>query len=201
MAEALIRTLRADPFIAHVEETVVTRTTTRALAINITAQAIGDVSGKDVALHVTGTGNGPAVDQELVSVGDAVWIRRGGSTTWEVHRRSVAASAIDGVLATIRLIDDPNQLIDVGIEEIDGQQLHHLTAAGSIAYTSADGAAGAYDRFEVWATAEGIPVLAKGAFSASLGTDSVIGNVDVRYSNVGGPITIAAPAGAPRLTP
>lgn len=201
MAEALIRTLRADPFIAHVEETTVARTTTRALAINVTAKAVGDVSGKDVALHVTGTGNGPAVDQELVSVGDAVWIRRGGSTTWEVHPRSAAASAIDGILATIRLIDDPNQLVDVGVEEVDGRQLHHLTAAGSIAYSSADGAAGAYDRFEVWATADGVPVLAKGAFSAALGTDSVVGNVDVRYSQVGGPITIAPPSGAPTLAP
>lgn len=200
-AEALIRTLRADPFIAHVEETTVARTTTRALAINVTAKAVGDVSGMDVALHVTGTGNGPAVDQELVAVGDTVWIRRGGTTTWEVHPRSAAASAIDGVLATIRLIDDPSQLVDVGVEEVDGRQVHHLTAAGSIAYSTADGVAGAYDRFEIWATADGVPVLAKGAFSAALGTDSVVGNVDIRYSQVGGPITIAPPAGAPTLTP
>ena len=201
VAEALIRTLHVDRFVAHVEETTVARTTSRALAINVTAKAVGDVSGKDVALHVTGTGGGPAVDQEVVALGDAVWIRRAGSTTWEVHPRSAAASAIDGVLATIRLIDDPSQLVDVGVETIDGQEVHHLSAATSIAYSSGDGADGAYDRFEVWATAEGVPVLAKAAFSAARGADSIVGNTDIRYSQVGGPITIVRPSGAPALAP
>lgn len=201
VAEALIKTLNVDPFIAHVEETTVARTTSRALAINVTAKAVGDVVGKDVALHVTGAGGGPAIDQDLVALGDAVWIRRGGTATWEAHPRSAAASAIDGVLATIRLIDDPNKLIDLGVETIDGQEVHHLSAATSIAYSSADGADGAYDRFEVWATAAGVPVLAKAAFSASRGADSIVGNVDIRYSQVGGPITISPPAGAPTLAP
>ncbi len=201
VAEALIAKLHADPFTAHVEESTVARTTSAALSVTVSAKAVGDISGRDVALQLSGRGAGAPVDQDLVSVGEVVWIRRAGSTTWEVHPRSAAASAIDGLLSTVRLIDDPRQLTDLGIETVDGQQLHHLAAAGSIVYRSADGADGAYDRFEVWATADGTPVLAKGAFSAARGTDAIVGNTDVRYGNFGGPITISPPAGAPTLAP
>jgi hypothetical protein len=197
IAEALVRVLRADPFLAHVESTTVARTTSAGLSIRITAKAVGDVSGKDVSLHVTSTGAGPDVEQDLVSVGDTVWIRRGGAATWEVHPRASAASAIDGLLATIRLIGDPDALIDEGVESIDGRQLHHLSAAGWIDYRPGDGSTGAYDRFDVWVTPEGVPVIAKGAFSAERGTDSIVGNTDVRYSQVGGPIAIVPPPGAP----
>src|SRR4029078_10903088 len=95
---------------------------------------------------------GCAVDQEVVAVGTTTWIRRTGATAWEVHRRTEAASAIDGLLATIRVLDDPRQLAAPAIDTIDVRSLHHLSAVGSIAYRSPDGADGAYDRLDVWTT-------------------------------------------------
>lgn len=201
LAEALVAALHHDPFLAHIVESTVARSTAGTNTVTITAKASGDVSGKDVSLHVSGTGAGPAVDQDLVSIGGTTWIRRGSATTWEVHPRASAASAIDGLLSTIRLLDDPNQLVDTGAELVDGQALHHLTAVGFIAYRSPDGAAGSYDNFDVWVTDAGIPVIAKASFSASQGTNAIVGNTDIRYSGVGGPIAIVPPVGAPTLKP
>jgi len=105
------------------------------------------------------------------------------------------------LLSTIRLLDDPHQLVDTGVELVDGQALHHLTAVGFIAYRSPDGADGSYDNFDVWVTDSGIPVIAKASFSASQGTNAIVGNTDIRYTRVGGPIAIAPPVGAPTLKP
>ena len=201
LAEKLVAALHADPFRAHIDETTVARSTAGTVTVTLTAKAIGDVSGKDVALRVTSTGAGTPVDQEVVSLGGTTWIRRTGATTWEVHRRSEASASIDGLLTTIRLLDDPSELADAGTDTVDGRSLRHLTAVGSIAYRSPDGADGAYDRLDVWTTDAGIPVLVKGSFSASQGTNALVGNVTIRYSDVGQPVTINPPSGAPTPIP
>ncbi len=201
LPQKLVAALHADPFRAHIDETTVARSTAGTVTVTITAKAVGDVSGRDVALHVTGTGAGPAVDQQVVSIGNATWIRRTGATAWEIHRRTEAASSIDGLLTTIRLIDDPAVLADAGVETVDGQSLHRLTAIGSIAYRSPDGADGAYDRLDIWTTDAGIPVLARGSFSAQSGTNALVGNVSIKYSDVGKAVTIAPPSGAPSPIP
>jgi hypothetical protein len=201
LAEKVVAALHADPFRAHIDETTVARSTAGTVTVTITAKAIGDVSGRDVALHVTSTGAGPAVDQEVVSIGNATWIRRTGATTWEIHRRTEAASSIDGLLTTIRLIDDPAALADAGVETVDGQSLHRLTAVGSIAYRSPDGTDGAYDRLDIWTTDAGVPVLARGSFSAQNGTNALVGNVSINYADVGKAVTISPPSGAPSPIP
>lgn len=201
LATKLVAVLHADPFRAHIEETTVARSTAGNVTVRLTAKAVGDVSGKDVALHVTSTGAGAPVDREVVSLGSATWIRDTGATTWDVHRRSDAAQSIDGLLDTIRLIEDPSELADAGTDTVEGQALHHLTAVGSIAYRSPDGADGAYDRLDVWTTDAGIPVLVQGSFSASEGVNALVGNVTIRYSDVGKPVTITAPSGAPTPIP
>ncbi len=204
IAEKMVAILHHDPFQSHIQESTVARSTTASpsagvTTLRLTATAEGDVSGPDVDLHVTGTGNGPAVDRQVVAVGDAAWIRPAGAA-WAVHPRSEVASSIDGLLKTIALIDDPTQLVDLGVETVEGQALHHLTAATSIVYRSAD-AEGSYHTFDVWVTAEGVPVIAKASFDANQGTNQLVGNVDIHYSKVGGPITIEPPAGAPTLKP
>ena len=201
LAQKVVAALHADPFRAHIDETTVARSTKGGVAVTLTAKAVGDVSGKDVALHVTSTGAGPAVDQDTVSVGTTTWIRRTGSTTWEVHQRSEAASAIDGLLQTLRVIDDPAELGDAGPDTVDGQPVRHLTAIGPVAYRSPDGVDSAYDVLDIWATDAGVPVLVRGSFSDSQGTTSLIGSVTIRYSDVGKPVTIAPPRGAPSPIP
>lgn len=201
IAKALIAMLHRDPFIAHVDESVVARSTAKQITVTITAKAVGDVNGPDVSIRARGTGAGPATDDEIVTVGEAAWVRKTGTSAWTAYPRTAVESSVDGLRRTIQLIDDPNQLVDVGLETLDGQAVHHLTAFGTIAYRSDDGADGAYDAFDVWVTDAGIPVLAKASFSASQGQNSIIGSTDIRYSDVGGPITIRPPAGAPTLAP
>jgi hypothetical protein len=191
IAEALVAALHKSPFVAHVDETTVARSTAGTTTVTVRAAAAGDVSGKNVSLHVTGTGAGPAVDQEVISVGDTAWIRPKGGA-WVTHPRADAASAIDGLLQTIALVSDPNQLADLGVETLDGRSVHHLTAATTILYESGD-VAGSYQDFDVWVTAAGIPVRMKGSFAASEGDNALVGNVDIQYSQVGGPITIKPP--------
>ena len=201
LAEALVAALQADPFVAHVDESILASSLTGATRITLTAKAVGDISGRDMAIHSTGTGGGPPTDQEVVSVGDVAWVRAKGTPTWHVHPREDVATSLDGLLQTIRLIDDPSQLVDMGVETLDGASVHHLTAPGFVPYTSPSGLEGNYDSFDVWTTDAGIPVLVKARFSAVEGVNSITGSTEIRYTNVGGPIAITLPAGAPTLAP
>jgi hypothetical protein len=201
VAEAVIAALHADPFKAHVEESILASTITNGARITITANAVGDVSGKDGAIRTSGTGNGPPTDEQIVTVGDVAWLKPTAAKTWEVHPRSVVAPSLDGLLSTIQPLDDPLQLQDLGVEILDGVSLHHLTAVGAVAYHSLNGIDGVYDNFDIWATADGIPVDMKATFSEIQGIDSITGGTEVRYTKVGGPITITPPAGAPTLAP
>jgi hypothetical protein len=201
VAEAVIAALHADPFKAHVEESILASTITKGARITITAKAVGDVSGKDAAIRTSGTGNGPPTDEQIVTVGDVAWIKATAARTWEVHPRSVVAPSLDGLLSTVQPLDDPLQLQDVGVETLDGVAVHHLTAVGAVAYHSLNGIDGVYDNFDIWATAEGIPVDMKATFSEIQGIDSITGSTEIRYTKVGGPITITPPAAAPTLAP
>ena len=201
VAEALVAALHVDPFVAHVEEAILASTITNGRRLTITANAVGDVSGPDVAIRTTGTGNGPATDEQIVTIGDVAWIRPTKATAWEVHPRSLVAPSLEGLLSTIQPLDDPQVLVDMGVEDLDGVKVHHLTAVGAVAYHSLNGIDGLYDTFDIWATDTGIPVLMKATFSEVQDVNSITGSTEIRYSKVGGPITITAPAGAPSLAP
>jgi len=196
LAEAAIKALHASPFLGHVVVTTVARDATKATLERETATAIGDISGSDVDLHVTDVGgSNPAVDQEVVVVGDTAWVRpKGGS--WTAHPRTDVAASVDGLRSTIALLADPNQLVDIGVDTIDGQRLRHLSAANGVTYQSASGT-GAYDSLDLWVTGTGVPVIAKGSFNASYGDIPVVGNVDIRYTDLGTAVTIRPPEGAP----
>ena len=99
-----------------------------------------------------------------------------------------------GLVQNMRLVTDPLDLRYVGVEEVDGRDLHHLTASRTIPYAPAAGGSGQYDVFDIWVEEDGTPVLAMTAFSA---TDpngvAVNGTTNFEFSNVGGPIEIVAP--------
>src|SRR5439155_25969075 len=159
VAEALVAALHVDPFKAHIDESILASSLTGATKVNVTAKAVGDISGRDVAIHVTGTGSGPATDQEIVSVGEDAWIRAEGPPIWDLHPRTDIAPSLDGLLQPIRLIKDPAQLVDTGVETLDGTALHHLIAPMSVAYQSPNGIDGTYDSFDIWTTDTGVPVV------------------------------------------
>ncbi len=200
LAEAAIKALNANPFLGHVAVTTVARDATKATLERETATASGDISGSDVDLHVTDVGgSNPAVDQDVVVAGDTAWIRPAGGS-WIAHPRGDVSASLDGLRETVSLLADPAQLVDLGVETIDGQQLHHLSAANGVTYQSASGT-GAYDSLDLWVTETGVPVIAKGSFNATYGQTPVVGSVDIRYSDLGKAVTIRPPDGAPTLAP
>ena len=201
LAEALVATLHADPFVAHFEESVLSSSLTNGRRLTLTAKAVGDVSGRDVSIESTTTGGGPATDQLFVSVGDVAWFRAKGDLGWTAGPRASLAASIDQLLATVQVIDDPKLLADLGVEDLDGQKVHHLTAESGVPFQLPNGVQGDYATFDVWATDQGIPVLVKATFVQVQGINSITGGVDIRYSKVGGPITIKPPAGAPTIAP
>lgn len=199
--EALVAALHADPFKAHIDESIQASSLTGATKVKVTANAVGDISGRDVSIHVTGTGGGPPTDQEIVSVGEDAWIRAKGASSWELHPRIDVGPSLDGLLQTIGLIRDPAELVDTGVETIEGKALHHLIAPMPVTFKSPGGVTGTYESFDIWTMETGVPVLVKATFSAAQDTNSITGSTEIHYSQVGGPITIAPPAGAPTLAP
>ncbi len=192
-AEALVAALAADPLVMHLEQ-VATATTPVG---DVEATLSGDFSGDDldITMHLaTGT---TAVDMNMVVLGDTAYVRQ-GDDEWAAVPSTAAEAELAGLVQNMRIVTDPLDLLYVGVEAVDGRDLHHLTASRSIPYAPAAGGTGQYDAFDIWVEEDGTPVLAKTAFSA---TDPngvpVTGTTNFEFSNVGGPIEIKKPEDAP----
>ena len=74
---------------------------------------------------------------------------------------------IDILIQAVRPVADPSDLSYVGVETVDGRELHHLTANGMIAYRPAAGGTGNLDAFDIWVEEDRTPVLAKATLSAT----------------------------------
>ena len=202
IAEAVVAALRADPFVGHFEESIISSSITGGRRLTLTATTVGDVSGRDASIVSSSTGNGLPTEQRYVSVGDVAWFRSKGDAGWTVATRASVAGSIDPRLAAVRAVEDAGLLADLGVETLDGQTVHHFTALSGVPFELPDGVQGNYATFDVWATATGVPVRVKATFVQTNGSNSSLsGNVDIRYSRIGGPITIVPPAGAPTLAP
>ena len=196
LVEQAVAKLNRDPLVTHFKETA----TGDSAGKKVIATIEGDIDGKDISYHVSGTSAGQAVDFTLVLVGDTAWGRQGGGA-WTATPASQVKDSIDSLVGAIRLIHDPSQLADLGPQTIEGRDLHHLTAAVEIPYSVSTGAKGRYDVFDIWVEADGTPVLVSTAFSGELGTATATGTTEIRFSNFGGPITIVPPVDAPSAKP
>jgi hypothetical protein len=196
LVELAVAKLNSDPLVTHFKETA----TGDSAGRTVIATLEGDISGKDMAYHLSGTSAGQAVDFELVLVGDTAWGRQGGGA-WSATPAADVKGSIDSLVGAIRLIHDPAQLADLGPQTIEGRDLRHLTAAVEIPYSVSTGAKGRYDAFDIWVEADGTPVLVSTAFSGELGSTRATGTTEIRFSNFGGPITIVPPVDAPSLKP
>ena len=188
-AEALVEALAADPLVMHLEQ-VATATTPLG---DVEATLSGDFSGNDLDITMHIATGATAVDMGMVVAGDTAYVRQ-GEGEWTSVPTTFAEAQLAGLVQNMRLVTDPRDLRYVGVEEVDGRDLHHLTASRTIPYAPAAGGSGQYDVFDIWVEEDGTPVLAKTAFSA---TDpngvAVSGTTNFEFSNVGGPIEIVAP--------
>jgi hypothetical protein len=196
-AEALVAALASEPLITHVEQIAEAAQVGGPANNSLKATLAGDIAGDDLAFHLTTTVSGVTTEQDFAIVGDLAFVRDGTFPWGSAPKASVQQSA-DGLTKALRLTDDPDDLRYVGVEVVDGQQLHHLTAARAIRYDPPAGGTGQYDAFDIWTEADGTPVLARTAFSAkdAIGNE-YRGTTEFRYSNFGGPIEIAAPSVRP----
>ena len=189
-AEALVAALAAEPLMLHLEQ-VATATTP---AGNVEATLSADFSGDDLDLSMQLTSAAGGVDMDMVVVGDTAYVRERGAEDWTTVPRDVAEAEIAGLVQNMRLVTDPLDLRYIGPEDVDGRELHHLTASRAIPYAPGAGGTGRYDVFDIWVEEDGTPVIAKTAFSATDPTGvAVSGTTDFEFSNVGGPIEIVAP--------
>ena len=192
-AEALVAALAADPLVMHLEQ-VATATTTLG---DVEAMLSGDFSGDDLDITMHIASGATEVDLDMVVLGETAFVRQ-GDADWASVPKEAAEAELAGLVQNMRLVTDPLDLLYVGVDEVDGRDLHHLTASRSIPYAPAAGGTGQYDVFDIWVEEDGTPVLAKTAFSA---TDpngvAVSGTTNFEFSNVGGPIEIKAPEDAP----
>ena len=196
LVEMAVAKLNADPLVTHFKETA----TGDSDGKTVIAVIEGDIDGKDLAYRLSGTSDGKPVDFELILVGDTAWGRQGGGA-WAKTPAPEVKRSTDSLVAAIRTVHDPSQLIDLGVQTIEGRDLHHLTAAVEIPYSVSTGAKGRYDDFDIWVQADGTPVLVSTAFSAELGSVKATGTTEIRFSNFGRPITILPPADAPTAKP
>ena len=136
-------------------------------------------------------------EQEIVVIGDEAWARNGAAAPLTSVPPAALEATVAGLYEAVRLVDEPEALRFVGVETIDGRELQHLTANGTIPYTPAGGGTGQYDVFDLYVLEDGTPVHARTEFSAtnSLGLDAS-GTTDFTFSDWGGPITIEPPAGS-----
>lgn len=197
LAETVVAKLAKEPLVLHVEQVATVETTVNGTKVSANVTLTGDVKGPDLSLTFAGTSGGQAIDQDLVVVGDTAYVRTGDGP-WSTSPRSIVEATLANLIKAIRLVDDPQDLRNVGVETIDGQSLHHLTANGTIPYAPSSGGTGQYDIFDMWVLDDGTPVLVKTAFSATdVAGNKATGTTDFKFSKFGGPIEIAAPSVGP----
>ena len=192
IAEALVTQLSSDMLVTHLEQTA-SFSTTGTTATDGVATMTADLSGDDLSLHLTLEADGvTALDQEMVVVGDTVYVREPGGE-WQSAPATAVGPSIAEIFKAIRFVDDPSVLQYIGLEQVDGRTLHHLTGT-EIPYQPAAGGTGEYDAFDIWVEEDGTPVSVASTFSARDGAgNEVTGSTDLDFSNWGGSITIEAP--------
>ena len=195
LARAVVAKLQGDPFVAHVEQIAdakTTETTADGKTVerpNVQITASYDFAGEDMRASLTASSPGSTRKSEMAAVGDTFWTREDGGDYVAMARSAEVQQGLDDMLRTVRITDDPTALQYIGLETIDGEELHHIAALpGRVPYSS-----GTFDALDIYVRADGTPVLLNGTFTTKAAGVVVVGTTAVAYSRFGGPITIEAP--------
>lgn len=195
LAVAVVARLQADPFITHVEQIADAKTTEtdddgQAVdrpQVQITGSF--DFSGDDMRAVMTASSAEATSRSEMAAIGGTFWTRVNDGDFSAMQRNAEVQVALDEIYSTFRITDDPGLLRYIGLETVDGQELHHLSAVpGTVSYTS-----GTFAALDLYVLEDGTPVLVQGAFTNEGPGVSVVGKTAIKYSSFGGPITIEAP--------
>jgi len=192
-AYAMVAKFASDPLVLHAVQTSRFTASGETDSVKLSATVTVDVSGADVDLHMVIKTSGKTTKMDVVAVGTSVYAREGAGH-WRRVPRSGWEQVLQDSIKDLNPIKDPAHLTYVGIETIDKQKLHHLTAVRKFSYVMADGQRGTYDKFDIWVKEDGTPVLAKGKISAvgAYGVE-IKGTNEVRFSKFGGKVKITAP--------
>ena len=192
-AYAMIAKYASDPLVLHAVQTSKFTASYETDSLKMTATFTLDVSDGDMNLHMTDKTNGKTSKVDLIAVGTSVYARE-GSAKWRKQPRAAWEQTLSDAIRDLNPIKDPAHLAYVGVETIDKQKLHHLTAVKKFPYVLADGQRGTYEKFDIWVQEDGTPVLAKGKISAigAYGIE-IKGTNELRFSKFGGKIKISAP--------
>jgi hypothetical protein len=176
----------------HIVQTA-TVTTSAAADVEVTAELEGDIAGQDLAIVIELSAANVESLQELRVVGDTAYVRQDDGP-WQSAPRAVVADTLTGLLDNLRVVERADDLRYVGLEEVDGRQLHHLTAVGEVPYQPSTGGTGQFTALDVWVEEDGTPVLFRGDFSAIDGAGNEgAGSTEMRFSDFGVPVEIEAP--------
>ncbi|HYO43555.1 MAG TPA: hypothetical protein VES19_10200 [Candidatus Limnocylindrales bacterium] len=196
---AVVARLQAEPFVAHVEQiadAITTETTEDGKTVerpNVQLTASYDFSGDDMRASLTVATTGVTRRSEMAAVGDTFWSRDDESDWVAISRSAEVQQGLDEMYQTVRITDDPAALQYIGLETLDGEQLHHLSALpGRVPYAS-----GTFDALDLYVRADGTPVLLNGKFTTEAPGVVVEGTTAVAYSSFGGPISIEPPVPTP----
>jgi hypothetical protein len=199
LVRAVVARLQADPFVAHVEQiadAITTETGEDDKIVerpNVQLTASYDFSGDDMRASMTVATTGVSKRSEMAAVGDTYWARDDENDWVAIPRSAEVQRGLDEMYQTVRITDDPSALRYVGLETLDGEQLHHLSALpGRVPYAS-----GTFDALDLYVRADGTPVLFNGKFTTKAPGVVVVGTTAVAYSGFGGPILIEPPVPTP----
>jgi len=195
---ALIAKLATDPLFLHAVQTTKgtvsydSQIASLSAALNTTVTM--DLSDRDFHMHtVTKSPEGKTEKVDIVVVGKSVYARV-DSGRWKKSSRTDFERSTTDIRQPYRLVKNPAYLRYVGLETIDKQKLHHITAIRDLPFLSVTGLAGTYTLLDIWVEEDGTPVLMKGTFTTVVDYGiEITGTAEMRFSKFGGPIKIVAP--------
>jgi hypothetical protein len=195
LAQAYVDFWKSTPLILHA---VLTETTNPVPGVpEERFTTTWDVSGTDVAFVQAHQQGDQVTESARINLGGTTFGREAGGG-WTSSPRTMVTPLTGRTILMLSGTDNPAKLEDLGVETVDGRALHHLRVTAPVSWQIGNDIT-SFGSFDAWVTDDGTPVLAR-AVNPPEG-DWPGSQLEIRISNVGGPVVIRAPDGVPAVTP